>query len=69
MSALDDVRKATQKIDLWNRRLEAAMLLAASEGASLRAIGEAAGLSHETVRYQLNQSKTILDLSGTKPSE
>ena len=55
MSALDDVRKATEKIDLWNRRLEAAMDRAEKEGASLRAIGEAAGLSHETVRYQLRQ--------------
>lgn len=58
MTALEEVRKATEKIELWNYRLEAAMKLAADDGASLRAIAAAAGLSHETVRYQLRQARS-----------
>lgn len=65
MSGIDEVRRASRKIDLWNQRLEAAMSHADKEGASLRAIAEAAGISHETVRYQLRQAR--LHSEATKP--
>ena len=65
-TALREVEMASRKVDEWNAKLEAAMEQAAADGASLRAIAEAAHISHETVRYQLQQAR--LHSRPTKPS-
>lgn len=54
--SLEAVEHAAKKVDEWNQRLEDAIRKAA-ETESLRAIAAAAGISHETVRYQLRQAR------------
>ncbi len=50
MSELREVERAAAKAAVSREALEAAMKQAHREGASLRDIAKAAGMSHETVR-------------------
>lgn len=50
MNPLQRVEKAAEQSKVWRIELEEAILEAHREGESLRAIAQAAGWSHETVR-------------------
>ncbi len=50
MTELEKVKRAAAEAAVSRETLEAAMQQAHREGASLRDIAKAAGLSHETVR-------------------
>jgi hypothetical protein len=50
MTALASVERAAAKAAVSREALEAAIRVAHAEGASLRAIATAAGVSHEQVR-------------------
>lgn len=51
--ALSGVRRAGGKVRAAEAELLTAMRLAKDEGASLREIGDAAGVPHSTVAYRL----------------
>ena len=52
-------RQAEQKKAEWTERRDKAMAIARAEGASLREIGEATGLSHVGVKKILDDRKAI----------
>lgn len=58
MNQIRKVERAARKVADAQKELREAILLSHGEGASLRQLGKASGLSHETVRGLIRQDQT-----------